>query len=1158
VFLFCKNRDQPEEIVKLRNKSNLYFVIFVFALILAQAYAQVLPTPLGKVFPTQSNKKLQETSKTESSESVSLRNTTTSTLLPSTAIPGYTLLDEITGMWTSWTDPNSFNISPSQALISSPFSAPAGGNALYQNLVGLNSYTGGGTIRLSRSFIFPQVFSSGSKVAFYADFQISGGFYDTSAVEISTYLNGELVEEQVAGADGGYCSIYWPISYPWLNYTVYPSGHSGLVEVSFNAPFDAIYVSVTNFVGYDAQNTTIFDHLMIKDNIPAAVETISAYPPKLWQDSNDSTSGVVFRAETSEDTDVTFTVVPSSGPQIVLGPVPTENKVAKLSWWGYPSMPSGSYTIIAATGDDQKQNTFDVIKTGVDLTGLGKWMKNTKDPSAVLPPFAKAEVCPERNWEELLSLPDGYFAKVAVGDPVSTSSGNFSLPEVDFALKDRRTFTIARVYNSLEPKVGSFGRGWSSPLLVNLAISNDYAIFTNSDGSRLRFNKVGSIFTPVSPTDLKLEYDATTEFYTLSHPNGTNWIFNQNGQIVQMLRSCCGQGAADAIIFNYDVSGKLANVTTPSGKSITLAYNANDLITTITDSTGRVFTYSYDTNNNLVSFKDPLNRVAAYAYDEFGFMTSYTKPGNRITEITYVENRVTNIKDPTGAQSTFAWNFDTQKLTLTDFAGVVHEYGFDADWRLNSYAVPSANVTKDFTAANGRLTAQQNSMGYQDGYTYDANGFYVSHTDKLGNITAFEWEPTLRKLARKTDSLGREWSYEWCYRGNLIKQTDPAGNETTYTYDSHNNRTSKTNALGHISRYVYDSTGNYLVQTIDAMGGISSFTYDVRGNLTTSTDQLGRITTFEYDIIDRLVKSTYPDGRFTSISYDDAGNIASRVDNLGRVTAYTYDSNGKLLTTTRPDGTVLSHAYDIAGRKISSTDALGRVIAYEYDALDNMTRVTYPDQTYQTYSYDTEKQLISSTDELGNVTAYEYDPMGRMLAAIDPAGSRYENQYDAAGRKIAAKDPLGRITAYAYDVLDRVTQTTAPDSTTNTSSYDALGNLLASTNALNQQTVYEYDALNRQVKATWPNGAQFTTTYDAVGQVISETDALGNATTNAYDMAGRRVSTTNALNYVWLYTYDNAGRLVNTADPMGGVATMAYDIMDRVISEKDALVRITS
>ncbi|MBU1109987.1 MAG: hypothetical protein KKB51_25120 [Candidatus Riflebacteria bacterium] len=896
---------------------------------------------------------------------------------------------------------------------------------------------------------------------------------------------------------------------------------------------------------------------------PIEVTNLESIPGTLWLDNNDTGSGIVFRATTSEPGDVTFKVQTPSGAIIQIGSKSTTQQgsehVAKLSWWGQSGLPEGVYTILAEAGTSGQASTFNVKHVAVSLTGLGKWMKESKDPSAVLPPSAALDVCPLNPWDEMIPNTNGFFATaITVSDPVNVSTGNFVLSQADLTLKSRYNLTLARIYNSLDPRVGPFGRGWSSPLLVNLQITDDSILFTNSDGSKLRFTIDGNTFTPASPSDLKLTYNSDTDFYTLAHPHGSSWVFNGRGQILQMFKVCCGQGSADAIVFTYDATDRLINVSAPSGKSLTIGYNASNMIATVTDSANRTLLYSYDADNNLVSFKDPLNRETTYTYDEYGFLTSYTKPGNLTTEIEYFENRVVSVKDPTGARSLFSWDFESQTLSLTDISGVVHSYGFDEDWRVTSYSVPSVGLTKQFTATDDRLTAAKDSLGHSDTYAYDSNGFYKTHTDKLGNVTTFDWHPLLHKLTGKTDALGRTWSYEWCARSNLISKTDPAGNVTRYAYDSHNNRTSVTDPLGRITRYVYDSTGNYLLQTIDAMGGVASFTYDARGNLTSSADALGRTTSYAYDLLDRLTRSTYSDGRFTQISYDEAGNIASRIDNLNRVTAYVYNANGKLLTTTRPDGTVLSHAYDTAGRKTSSTDALGRITAYEYDALDNMVKVTYPDQSFQTYVYDTEKRLVSSTDELGNLTVYEYDPMGRMLAMIDPAGSRYESQYDLAGRKIAAKDPLGRITANEYDVLDRVVKTTAPDLTTNTSSYDALGNLLISTNALNQQTTYEYDSLNRQIKTTRANGAQFITTYDAAGQVIAETDALGNSTNHAYDVAGRRISSTNALNQLWQYVYDAAGRLVRTVNPMGGVATMNYNVMDRVVIESDALGRLAA
>ncbi|MFZ5951830.1 MAG: DUF6531 domain-containing protein, partial [Candidatus Rifleibacteriota bacterium] len=894
----------------------------------------------------------------------------------------------------------------------SPFSENTPGTmAIAESAVGTSGIP---HYHLLRSYNFSKMYLPESKIALSLSVSRDFPWYenDVAAVLVWVYRDRKYLGRRLYGTHG---PELWG---PMPEYNTLPNHFKGIIEIPLNfagEEFNRIEVWLGNVVESGARNHVVVDEIRFcgkKKPEPVEVLSVESFPETLWLDPAGVGSGIVFRAVTSEETTVSFKVTAPSGVETIIGSRPTDNKTAKLSWWGTGGMEEGVYTIAAQAGDSSKSATFNVKKVGVDLIGLGKWVNSAKDPSEVLPPRAEEEMCPLNPWEEINKNAPGDIVDFSINDPVNTSSGNLALPEVDFTLKGRRSFAVARIYNSLDAKIGAFGRGWSSPLLVNLAISNDHIVFTNSDGAKLLFNKSNNTFTPASRTDLTLEFNPDTGFYFLSHPTGTTWIFDSSGKIVQMLRSCCGQGVTDAIVFSYDISNKLSTLAMPSGKTLSFTYDGNGLITAITDSTGRIFTYGYDENQNLVSFKDALNRETVYAYDESGFLTSYSRPGNRTTEIAYAHNRVALIKDPTAAQSNFAWDLDNRKLELTDFAGVIHEYFFDEEWRISSYAVPSANLSKEFTATDGRLTALKDSLGHTDGYAYDAAGLFVSHTDKLGNISAFEWHPTFHKLTKKTDSLSRSWSYEWCPRGNLIREIDPAGGITGYTYDSHNNRTSKTDALGRVTRYVYDSTGNYLIQTIDAMGGISSFTYDLRGNLTSSTDQLGRTSTFEYDLLDRLIKSTYPDGRFTRLAYDEAGNIASRIDNSGRVTAYTYDFNGRLLTTTRPDGTVLTHAYDAAGRKTSSTDALGRVTAYEYDALDNMVKVTHPDQTYQTYVYDTEKRLVSSTDELGNATAYEYDPMGRMLATIDPAGSRYENTYDAAGRRVAAKDPLGRITAF--------------------------------------------------------------------------------------------------------------------------------------------------
>ncbi|MEW6712926.1 MAG: DUF6531 domain-containing protein, partial [Candidatus Riflebacteria bacterium] len=252
--------------------------------------------------------------------------------------------------------------------------------------------------------------------------------------------------------------------------------------------------------------------------------SVTPFPDKVWFNKNGVSTGIVFKATTSEPANVTFKVRKSDGFSIAVGSKATEKvndeNIARLSWWGTPGMPDGEYEVIAEANDNSASATFECREMAVNLTGLGKWMKDKKDPHAILPPFAKAAYCPDKEWEQILAEINGHLESVSVGDPVNTSSGNFALPEVDFTLKGRRSFAVARIYNSLDAKIGAFGRGWSSPLLVNLAISNDHIVFTNSDGAKLLFNKSNNTFTPASRTDLTLEFNPDTEFYFLSHPTG--------------------------------------------------------------------------------------------------------------------------------------------------------------------------------------------------------------------------------------------------------------------------------------------------------------------------------------------------------------------------------------------------------------------------------------------------------------------------------------------------------------------------------------------------------------------------------------------------------------------------------------------------------------
>ena len=92
--------------------------------------------------------------------------------------------------------------------------------------------------------------------------------------------------------------------------------------------------------------------------------------------------------------------------------------------------------------------------------------------------------------------------------------------------------------------------------------------------------------------------------------------------------------------------------------------------------------------------------------------------------------------------------------------------------------------------------------------------------------------------------------------------------------------------------------------------GKDSHGYDVRGRGIYSARTLEGFT-FEtssaYDDRDRLISTTYPDGRTLSYSYDDAGRtvgIGGVIDTIG------YDGRGQAAQTGYANGTSETRGYD--------------------------------------------------------------------------------------------------------------------------------------------------------------------------------------------------------------------------------------------------------
>jgi YD repeat-containing protein len=164
------------------------------------------------------------------------------------------------------------------------------------------------------------------------------------------------------------------------------------------------------------------------------------------------------------------------------------------------------------------------------------------------------------------------------------------------------------------------------------------------DGSYLGmgrfFRKSGDHFQSPAWTELRLAFSAETGFWSVSHPSGAEWSFSDSGRIIRMARACCGMGALDALMFDYDGDGNLVRVTNPAGMFVEFSDNADHRIVSVLDSASRALSFAYDDQDRLTTFTDPTGRITLYSYGQDGFMTGITRPGARETTVEYRDRQV--------------------------------------------------------------------------------------------------------------------------------------------------------------------------------------------------------------------------------------------------------------------------------------------------------------------------------------------------------------------------------------------------------------------------------------------------------------------------------------------------------------------------------------
>jgi RHS repeat-associated protein len=439
------------------------------------------------------------------------------------------------------------------------------------------------------------------------------------------------------------------------------------------------------------------------------------------------------------------------------------------------------------------------------------------------------------------------------------------------------------------------------------------------------------------------------------------------------------------------------------------------------------------------------------------------------------------------------------------------------DYTVMGYA---RRTRESHTTAGGGVGVRTNSYGYS------ANGMDLTRiTNGTQRLLSLAYHAN-RTLAFVTNALNEptELGY-WSGTPKLGTVRWPGGLTASLNYYA-------SNAL---------SPNGGFPQTLQwtNVGRALTFTW-TNGLPHTVSDERGLSVTNTWDGLNRLTRTTYPDGSYTSNWFDKLDLIGAR-DRLGHWTWYSYDALQRLRTITDARSNVTTLTWCDCGGLESVTDPLANTTTLFYNNQGRLTGVQFPDDRSLAYHYDTAGRLTNVLDGLNRSVKLGWNNQGLLTTVSNAYGPVWRVVYDALNRPEQVTDANNVTVTNTFDLLNRLTARTWPDAVGEGYRWSANG-LLAHTNRNQQVTRFTRNAAGWLLGVTNANEEVTAFGYNTLGLVTDLWDGNTNRTQWSYDEYGRATSKLNALaQEVRRWSYDPNGNLTNRWTPQFGDTTYTYD-----------------
>lgn len=279
--------------------------------------------------------------------------------------------------------------------------------------------------------------------------------------------------------------------------------------------------------------------------------------------------------------------------------------------------------------------------------------------------------------------------------------------------------------------------------------------------------------------------------------------------------------------------------------------------------------------------------------------------------------------------------------------------------------------------------------------TYDAEGAYAYSESKEYNSLNL---PTI-----ETNRLGQQITHAYDTCGRKISTLIPhAGKEISYTYNFR----------------------SQLVETVEKVGNLIFVTkndFDLLGRIVSVSDHFGNVTTYDYDVLGNQIKVVFP------AVYDEKENVVCPTF------SYEHDIFGNISKITDPRGNIVCKTYNLRGKPTKIKYSDGSSERFGYDLGGSLTHVRSRDGIEKNFQFDNQgrvalEQTINGGAEYVSFLRYKHNAFHCIENEDGPLVTRH--QYNAGRLIKTTKFPVGKneddaeaqCTELSHDSFGRICQ----------------------------------------------------------------------------------------------------------------------------------------